>query len=108
MSLLAAAALRTARVPMRRAVTTGRRNFSAEQFHADHVKTMENWKKYTYMGLPVIGGLLVFNVYLHFAHGHHHSDVTYSYQKIRSKAFPWSCPDCALFDQDCWNACKGK
>ncbi|KAK7254914.1 hypothetical protein SO694_00137077 [Aureococcus anophagefferens] len=28
--------------------------------------------------------------------------------KIRAKPYPWSCPDCNLFDSACWKACKEK
>ena len=37
---------------------------------------------------------------------HHHEKPKYSYMKIRSKPYPWSCPDCNFFDAGCWRECK--
>lgn len=28
--------------------------------------------------------------------------------KFRSKPYHWSCNDCSLFEQDCWDECKGR
>ncbi len=53
--------------------------------------------------------LTAYNYYLVVAHGHGDKpDKALSYMHIRSKAFPWKCPDCDLLDGDCWDACQGK
>mmetsp|Transcript_6457 Transcript_6457/g.9143 ORF Transcript_6457/g.9143 Transcript_6457/m.9143 type:complete len:140 (+) Transcript_6457:53-472(+) len=41
---------------------------------------------------------------------HHHEDEgpKPDYMAIRSKAFPWECEDCALFDPSCWKKCRAE
>ena len=48
----------------------------------------------------------VYNVVIH---DHPHRGDELSYMKIRSKPYPWTeCPDCNIFDGDCWKACRGE
>ena len=39
-------------------------------------------------------------------HPHAHEDVAYSHMKIRAKPYPWDCPDCNLFESQCFRDCK--
>merc|ERR1711862_290176 len=40
-------------------------------------------------------------------HDHHAAEGPQpDYMKIRSKAFPWECDDCSLFDRECHRLCK--
>lgn len=43
-------------------------------------------------------------------HDHpHRGEVTYAYNNIRAKPFPWTeCPDCPIFNGACWAACRGQ
>ena len=53
------------------------------------------------------GVLFVYNMGLHFMHGHHdHEQIAYPYMKKRTKPLPWSCTNCDLFDMPCWKKCK--
>ena len=69
---------------------------------------MAKWKKISYAGFPLVGLFIVGNVFIHFSHEHHddHDRTLYPYEKIRNKAYPWSCEDCNLFDGHCWDKCK--
>jgi len=72
---------------------------------------MNKWKKISlYAAVPLCGALTVINFGMHMSHGHHEPLDTsgVSYMKIRNKPFPWSCPDCGLFDNQsgCWDRCK--
>mmetsp|Transcript_11678 Transcript_11678/g.14565 ORF Transcript_11678/g.14565 Transcript_11678/m.14565 type:complete len:111 (-) Transcript_11678:751-1083(-) len=87
----------------------GRRFLSGESHEAHHVKTMDNWRKISYLAVPLIGGLSVINVIIHMSHGHHEHDeehAPFTYLKIRSKKFPWECSDCGLFDRECHRKCR--
>ena len=67
------------------------------------------WKKISfYVAMPIIGAMTVINVGIHIAHGHHEAEDTseVSYMKIRTKPYPWSCPDCSLFEGPCWDKCN--
>ena len=39
-------------------------------------------------------------------HPHEHDVPEYTHMKIRSKPFPWSCPNCELFESKCWAECR--
>lgn len=39
---------------------------------------------------------------------HEHARTGLPYQKFRNKPYPWKCPDCNLFDLECWKECKEK
>ncbi len=70
---------------------------------------MAKWKKYSLMiAIPATAALSIVNLGVHFAHGHDHPDESEkpSYMRIRNKPFPWSCPDCGLFEGPCWEKCK--
>ena len=44
--------------------------------------------------------------YRHAMHPHEHEDIAYSHMKIRAKPYPWDCPDCNLFESQCFRDCK--
>ena len=44
--------------------------------------------------------------YRHMMHPHEHEDIAYSHMKIRAKPYPWDCPDCNLFEAQCFRDCK--
>ena len=44
--------------------------------------------------------------YRHAMHPHEHEDIAYSHMKIRAKPYPWDCPDCNLFEAQCFRDCK--
>jgi len=86
-----------------------RRQFSAGHSQAEAVAEYEKWRKYTFaVAFPLMAGLTVYNVVVHFMHGHHdHDDAPpASYMKIRNRPYPWSCSDCSFFEMDCWAKCK--
>jgi len=91
---------------------TGVRQFGAGQ--AEAANLMAKWKKYSlYVGIPVSTALFVVNMGLLATGDHIHNPADLgvempSYMKIRTKPYPWSCPDCNLFDGHCWDKCKGK
>ena len=39
-------------------------------------------------------------------HAHRKHGPLPDYMSIRNKEFPWECKDCALFDPECWKACR--
>ena len=63
------------------------------------------WKKYSYVFLPVVVVFGVVTMGKHFMHGHHdHDEVPFPYMKKRDKAMPWALKGgskCDLFDYDC-------
>ena len=63
--------------------------------------TTELWQKISVGGVAFCGILGIINVGLHFSHEEHPSEVKYSYNKIRTKAFPWADDQCDLFDFEC-------
>ena len=49
------------------------------------------WKKYSYMFVPVVVVFGVVTMGKHFMHGHHdHDEVPFPYMKKRDKAMPWA------------------
>eukprot|EP01036_Dinobryon_divergens_P050306 gene50306-67367_t len=78
------------------------RTFSAG--HGNAKSEMEQWSKLS-MGMIALSTVVaIYNV----AFGtHEHGNTGLPYQKIRSKPYPWSCPDCNLLDYPCWDECKG-
>ena len=93
------------RVPA--ATRTSIRSFSGDS-HAEHIKTMDTWRKFTFMTLPILGIVGVANIYIHMTHEHHEVEKKYAYNDIRKKKFPWQCDDCALFDRACHRKCKAE
>eukprot|EP00587_Corethron_hystrix_P016285 CAMPEP_0113308124 /NCGR_PEP_ID=MMETSP0010_2-20120614/6686_1 /TAXON_ID=216773 ORGANISM="Corethron hystrix, Strain 308" /NCGR_SAMPLE_ID=MMETSP0010_2 /ASSEMBLY_ACC=CAM_ASM_000155 /LENGTH=87 /DNA_ID=CAMNT_0000163099 /DNA_START=460 /DNA_END=723 /DNA_ORIENTATION=+ /assembly_acc=CAM_ASM_000155 len=72
---------------------------------------MTKWKKITLgLSLPVCVAAMAVNAVIHASHGHeeHEEKPEPSYMKIRTKAFPWECDDCGLFEQECHKACQAK
>ena len=63
------------------------------------------WKKYSYIFLPVVVVFGVVTMGKHFMHGHHHGEeIPFPYMKKRDKAMPWALKGgskCDLFDYDC-------
>ena len=63
------------------------------------------WKKYSYVFLPVVVVFGVVTMGKHFMHGHHHGEeIPFPYMKKRDKAMPWALKGgskCDLFDYDC-------
>jgi len=83
-----------------------RRNLSADSHQAHHEATMAQWRKITYIAIPVVGALAVINFVVHMSHEHHESEPVFGYQKIAKKNFPWECKKCGLFEVDCWKKCR--
>jgi cytochrome c oxidase subunit 6a len=76
--------------------------------HAEEVDEMWKWVKISFaVGFPIcfISSMkdVLFGEHDHAPHG-----PLPDYMKIRTKAFPWECDDCALFDSACWKACKAE
>jgi len=52
-------------------------------------------------------GYIGYVEYQHMKHPHEdHEKIPYSHMKIRNKPYPWSCPDCNLFNLKCWRECR--
>ena len=76
--------------------------------HKEEVDEMWKWIKISFIvAIPicVVSSLkdVFFGEHAHEAHG-----PQPDYMRIRTKAFPWDCEDCALFDQKCFNACRAE
>ena len=70
---------------------------------------MAKWTKYSYGAIAFCGALSTYIgivEYRHMMHPHAHEDVAYSHMKIRAKPYPWDCPDCNLFEAQCFRDCK--
>lgn len=75
--------------------------------YEENLSALNNWRKATYIALPLIGLFGLYQVYLIQVNGHVHRDeIEWDHLKIRTKAFPWECSDCDLFDRACHRACK--
>ena len=56
----------------------------------------------------MVGLSAAFGVYNYAFAAHEHAGRTdLPYLKIRNRPYPWACPDCNLFDLECWKECKG-
>ena len=65
------------------------------------------WLQVSKIGVGVVGAVTAYVVVVEATHSHHHEEKPeYEHLKIRTKAFPWSCEDCALFDTACWKKCR--
>lgn len=53
-----------------------------------------------------LSGLFFVYTFVIAGHEHHENRDDYPYMKIRTKAFPWKCSDCNLFDGKCFKACR--
>ncbi len=55
----------------------------------------------------MVGLTLAVTAYNVMVHEHDHRTEGLPYLKVRNKAFPWKeCPDCDLFDTECWKKCR--
>merc|ERR1711998_751375 len=64
--------------------------------HAVHATA--DWKKYSFYGGVLVGGIAVLQFFVHMAHGgHHHEQIVYPFRKIRNKPFPWGDGQHSLF-----------
>ena len=54
------------------------------------------------IGLCFVVGAYEYKVHMDHHHGpkFEHENNAFPYRKIRAKAFPWSCPDCGLFESE--------
>ena len=106
MSFAAAALLRRSAPAMLRPAF-GRRAMSGDA--AEAAIEMAKWTKYSYGAIAFCGVLSTYIgivEYRHMMHPHAHEDVAYSHLKIRAKPYPWDCPDCNLFEAQCFRDCK--
>ena len=62
------------------------------------------WKNISFGGIALCFALGAYEYKVHMDHHHgpkfEHESNAYPFRKMRTKAFPWSCPDCALFDSE--------
>lgn len=74
----------------------------------EEVAEMYKWIKVTFMvGLPICAVSLFFS----FATEEHHhkpEGELPEYIAVRHKEYPWECPDCDLFDLQCWKKCRAE
>eukprot|EP00286_Rhodomonas_abbreviata_P007209 CAMPEP_0181339332 /NCGR_PEP_ID=MMETSP1101-20121128/29192_1 /TAXON_ID=46948 /ORGANISM="Rhodomonas abbreviata, Strain Caron Lab Isolate" /LENGTH=101 /DNA_ID=CAMNT_0023450279 /DNA_START=55 /DNA_END=360 /DNA_ORIENTATION=- len=70
---------------------------------AEAIAECDTWKKAT---IGMVGLSVALGVYCFIVSEHEHGRTGLSYQKIRTKPYPWSCSDCNLFSPDCWKECR--
>jgi cytochrome c oxidase subunit 6a len=75
--------------------------------HAEEVEEMYKWIKISIMVATPICVLSFLKDQL-LAHPHRLEAPEPDYMKIRTKAFPWECDDCELFNTECWNKCRAE
>ena len=89
--------------PVRVALNEALRNYLTTS--PPPAEATSQWKKYSYVFLPVVVVFGVVTMGKHFMHGHHdHDEVPFPYMKKRDKAMPWALKGgskCDLFDYDC-------
>lgn len=76
--------------------------------HAEEVDEMYKWIKISFM---VATPVCILSVLKDLIAGHDHHDdhgPKPDYMNIRTKAFPWECEDCPLFDAKCWDKCRAE
>ena len=79
---------------------------------SEAIAEMSKWKKISlYFALPAVAAISVINVGMHMSHSGHgdhapNPDEAPSYMRIRTKPFPWDCPDCGLFEGPCHKKCQ--
>ena len=107
MSFAATSLLRRGAATALRPAFGGRRAMSGDA--AEAAIEMAKWTKYSYGAIAFCGVLSTYIgivEYRHMMHPHAHEDVAYSHLKIRAKPYPWDCPDCNLFEAQCFRDCK--
>merc|ERR1712216_370762 len=104
----AAVLVRSAAQAVRPRVAQGVRQMGSSEEHA--AAGAKLWKNISIggIGLCFVVGAYEYKVHMDHHHGpkFEHENNAFAHRKIRNKAFPWSCPDCGLFQSDCWKACK--
>ncbi|KAJ1428061.1 hypothetical protein B484DRAFT_394961 [Ochromonadaceae sp. CCMP2298] len=80
-----------------------RRMMSGGHSEEEAAAEVGRWYKMTIVMVGLSCGLVVYNI---VAHDHEHVRTGLPYQRFRSKPYPWSCPDCNLFDGACWKECR--
>lgn len=89
--------------PVRHALNEQLRNYAHRLLPP--AEATSQWKKYSYVFLPVVVVFGVVTMGKHFMHGHHHGEeIPFPYMKKRDKAMPWALKGgskCDLFDYDC-------
>mmetsp|Transcript_142 Transcript_142/g.374 ORF Transcript_142/g.374 Transcript_142/m.374 type:complete len:107 (-) Transcript_142:44-364(-) len=101
------AAKAASRLAAPRLAAAARRPMSGDA--AEAAIEMAKWTKYSYAAIAGVTALTCYVgviEYQHLMHPHPHEVPAYSHLKIRSKPYPWDCPDCNLFEPACWKACK--
>jgi len=72
----------------------------------EEIDEMWKWMKVAfYIATPVCILAVCKDIFFPDHHGAHDGPQP-DYMKIRTKAFPWECEDCALFDMECKRLCK--
>ena len=75
---------------------------------ATAAKEMAQWRTYSY-GIVGFSSLLTIGIFATMDDSHGHpKENPYSYEKIRTKPYPWECSNCNLFDGHCWEECRKK
>ena len=75
--------------------------------HTEEVHEMWKWIKISIMvATPIC--ILSFLKDQVLAHPHRLEGPEPDYMKIRTKAFPWECDDCELFNSECWKKCRAE
>ena len=67
---------------------------------------MNSWVQYSIGMAGVVAATTAWVVWLESGHEHGHHENPRAFKKIRSKPYPWKCPDCNLFDSECFKKCK--
>eukprot|EP00635_Sarcinochrysidales_sp_CCMP3193_P002573 CAMPEP_0118919706 /NCGR_PEP_ID=MMETSP1166-20130328/18695_1 /TAXON_ID=1104430 /ORGANISM="Chrysoreinhardia sp, Strain CCMP3193" /LENGTH=112 /DNA_ID=CAMNT_0006860235 /DNA_START=30 /DNA_END=368 /DNA_ORIENTATION=+ len=101
--------LRAAVLGVRPAMRAPVRRFSGGHDAAEAAAEMVRWEKFSYVAFGVSGLFGLYMAYVEYQHSKHPHEVhkpEMSHLKIRSKEYPWRCPDCNLFDLKCWRECK--
>jgi hypothetical protein len=79
--------------------------------HSSVDADLDYWRNVSIAGFGVAALLGAYEYYVHVQHhasGQHFDPAlnNYPYVKMRSKNYPWSCPDCGLFDQKWFVRCS--
>lgn len=80
----------------------------AHKSEAEELEEMWKWVKISFaVATPICVISAAKDIYLG-EHEHEDHGSKPDYMGIRTKAFPWECEDCALFDRDCHRKCKAE
>mmetsp|Transcript_12197 Transcript_12197/g.15217 ORF Transcript_12197/g.15217 Transcript_12197/m.15217 type:complete len:144 (+) Transcript_12197:59-490(+) len=82
-----------------------------DKTHVSYAEELEEMWKWVKISIIVAAPICVLSSLKDIVTGEHHGrqeGELPDYMRIRTKAFPWECEDCELFNGKCWAKCRAE